>query len=59
LNQVNYNDLNYGSSEAVTVTMQIRFDNAVQTPNGTGVGSSVARLAGSVVTGVGAGFAGV
>jgi hypothetical protein len=59
LNQVNYNDLNYGSSEAVTVTMQIRFDNAVQTPNGTGIGSSVARLAGSVVTGVGAGFAGV
>lgn len=58
LNQVNYNDLNYGSSEAVTVTMQIRFDNAVQTPNGTGVGTSVARLAGSVVTGVGAGFAG-
>ena len=53
LNQVNYNDLNYGSSEAVTITMQIRFDNAVQTPLGTGVGAQVARLAGSIVTGVG------
>ena len=53
LNQVNYNDLNYGSSEAVTMTLQIRFDNAVQTPNGSGVGSTVARLAGDLVTGVG------
>lgn len=53
LNQVNYNDLNYGSSEAVTMTLQIRFDNAVQTPNGSGVGSTVGRLAGDIVTGVG------
>jgi hypothetical protein len=53
LNQVNYNDLNYGSSEAVTITMQVRFDNAVQTPLGSGVGSQVARLAGSIVSGVG------
>jgi hypothetical protein len=53
LNQVNYNDLNYGSSEAVTITMQIRFDNALQTPLGTGVGAGVARAAGTVVTGAG------
>ena len=53
LNQVNYNDLNYGSSEAVTMTLQIRFDNAVQTPNGSGVGTTVARLAGDIVTGIG------
>jgi hypothetical protein len=53
LNQVNYNDLNYGSSEAVTISMQIRFDNAVQTPSGSGVGSTVARTLGSIVTGVG------
>jgi hypothetical protein len=37
----------------VTVTMQIRFDNALQTPIGSGVGATVARLAGSVVTGTG------
>ena len=53
LNSVNYNDLNYGSSEAATVTLQIRFDNALQTPTGTGLGSAVARTVGSIVTGAG------
>jgi hypothetical protein len=48
---VNYNDLNYASSEAATVTMSIRFDNAVQTPIGAGVGATVARTIGEVVTG--------
>jgi len=52
LNQVNYNDLNYGTSEPVTVTMQIRFDNAVQSPN-QGVGAPVDRTAGDNVTGSG------
>ena len=53
LNSVNYNDLNYGSSEAATVTLQIRFDNALQTPTGSGLGSAVARTVGSIVTGAG------
>lgn len=48
---VNYNDLNYGSSEPVTMTMSIRFDNAVQTPLGTGVGAQVARTVNDVITG--------
>ena len=48
---VNYNDLNYTSSEAATITVQLRFDNAVQTPIGAGVGSTVARTIGEVVTG--------
>ena len=51
LNNVNYNDLNYSSSEAVTITMQIRFDNALQTPIGSGVGSTVARTVNDVITG--------
>jgi len=51
LTNVNYQDLNYGSSEAVTISMNIRFDNAVQTPIGTGVGSVVARTVNDVVTG--------
>ena len=51
LNNVNYNDLNYGASEPVTIAMQIRFDNAVQTPLGTGIGAQVARAAGTVITG--------
>jgi hypothetical protein len=53
LSSVNYNDLNYGSSEPVTIQMQIRFDNAIQTPIGSGVGAAVGRTFGSIVTGVG------
>lgn len=53
LNQVNYNDLNYGSSEPVTLAMQIRFDNAVQTPLGDGVGAPVVRGTDDNVTGPG------
>jgi hypothetical protein len=51
LNNVNYNDLNYGESAPVTITMQIRFDNAVQTPIGSGVGAEVARTVNDVITG--------
>lgn len=51
LNNVNYNDLNYGESAPVTITMQIRFDNAVQTPLGSGVGTDVGRTVNDVVTG--------
>ena len=48
---VNYNDLNYATNEPVTITAAIRFDNAVQTPIGDGIGATVARTIGSVVTG--------
>lgn len=51
LNNVNYNDLNYGTSEPVTIQMQIRFDNALQTPLGSGLGTEVARTVSDVVTG--------
>ncbi|MGY8866971.1 MAG: hypothetical protein ACKVJK_15340 [Methylophagaceae bacterium] len=48
---VNYGDLSYASSEAATIAMTIRFDNAVQTPIGSGIGATVARTIGEVVTG--------
>ena len=51
LANVNYNDLNYGESAPVTITMSIRFDNAIQTPLGSGVGTNVGRTLGTVVTG--------
>jgi len=51
LTSVNYNDLNYGESAPATVSLTIRFDNAVQTPLGAGVGTSVGRALGEVVTG--------
>jgi hypothetical protein len=51
LTQANYNDLNYGTSEPVTIALTIRFDNAVQTPLGSGVGAVVARTVNDVITG--------
>jgi hypothetical protein len=51
LASVNYNDLNYAESLPVTITMNIRFDNATQTPIGSGVGALVGRTLGDVVTG--------
>mgnify|MGYP003959588961 CR=1 FL=1 len=51
LTAVNYNDLSYGESAPVTLSMTIRFDNAIQTPIGSGVGSAVGRTLGTVVTG--------
>jgi hypothetical protein len=41
----NYNTLNYGTSEAVTIALTLRFDNAIQAPLGSGVGSPVNRIA--------------
>jgi len=51
LKAVNYNDMNYATSEAATVAMTIAFDNAVQTPQGQGVGTLVGRTIGDVATG--------
>lgn len=50
LTDVNYNDVDYGSNDPVTITMSIRYDNALQTTGG-GVGSSVPRTNGGVITG--------
>jgi len=43
LTTVNYNDLGYGENDPVSVELSIRFDNAVQTPQGSGVGTFVGR----------------
>jgi hypothetical protein len=51
LQGVNYNDANYGTNEAMTVSMTIRYDNALQTPIGAGVGATVGRTVGDVATG--------
>jgi hypothetical protein len=59
LQSANYNDLNYGSNEAVTISMSIRFDNALQVPLGTGVGTFVGRGDSGVVSSTGTGFVGV
>ena len=53
LQTANYNTLNYATNEVVTISMTLRYDNAIQSPIGSGVGSSIARTAGSIATGIG------
>ena len=53
LESTNYNQLAYATSDAVTVTLAIRYDNAIQTPQGTGIGTAVGRTINTLVTGGG------
>jgi hypothetical protein len=50
---INYNTMAYATSDPVMITMAIRFDNAIQAPRGTGIGTAVARTLGTLVTGGG------
>ena len=52
LGTVNYGEMAYGESSPATIQLSITYDNAVQTPSGTGVGSSVGRTLGTLITGV-------
>jgi hypothetical protein len=51
LTNVAYGDVAYGSDEPVQIQMTISFDNAVQTPLGTGIGTTVGRTIGQTITG--------
>ncbi len=53
LESANYNALNYATSEVVTVGLSIRYDNAIQTPQGTGIGTAVGRTVNTAITGGG------
>ena len=58
ISNVDYQTLNYGNSEPVTIALTIRFDNAVQTPldgdgPAYGVGKAVGRNIGTNVSGIG------
>jgi hypothetical protein len=50
---VNYNTLAYGTSDPVSITLTLKYDNAVQTPQGTGIGTALTRTIGSLSTGGG------
>ena len=50
---VNYNSLAYATSEPATITLSVKYDNAIQTPQGTGIGSAVTRTIGTLSTGGG------
>lgn len=49
----NYNTLAYATSDPVTVALSIRYDNAIQSPQGTGIGTAVGRGVGTLATGGG------
>jgi hypothetical protein len=49
----NYGEVAYANNEPVQVTLSIRYDNAIQTPENTGLGTSVGRTVGSLITGGG------
>ena len=51
LQSVNYNSLAYNTSDPVSITLSIKYDNAIQTPQGTGIGSAVTRTIGTLSTG--------
>ena len=51
LESANYNTLAYSTNDPVTVSLSIRYDNAIQTPQGTGVGTAVGRSLGTQATG--------
>jgi hypothetical protein len=62
LQNVNYDTLNYGGNEAVKIALTLRFDNAIQSENGSlgtaGVGQNIGRIVADrvnqgIVTGVG------
>ena len=54
LKSANYQSLNYATSDAATIALSIRYDNAIQAPLGSGVGAPVGRiLTGDSTTGIG------
>ena len=54
IKSANYNNMDYKSNEPATIQLSIRFDNAIQSPLGSGVGTSVGRaFGGTSVTGIG------
>ena len=51
LSAADYGEANYGTNEAMTIDLTIRYDNAIQTPQTTaGVGSTVTRTNGATVS---------
>ena len=55
LESANYNQLAYSNStDPVSIALNIQYDNAVQSPQGTGIGTAIGRTANTLVTGGGA-----
>jgi hypothetical protein len=54
IKSANYNNLDYKSNDPATIQLSIRFDNAIQSPLASGIGTNVGRaFGGTSVTGMG------
>jgi hypothetical protein len=53
LENVNYNNLAYNANEPVLITASIKYDNAIQKPDGSGVGVTRTRTTNTSATGAG------
>jgi hypothetical protein len=53
LENVNYNNLAYNANEPVLITASIKYDNALQKPDGSGVGVTRTRTTNTSATGAG------
>jgi hypothetical protein len=53
LENVNYNNLAYNANEPVLITASIKYDNAIQKPDGSGVGVARTRTTNTSATGAG------
>jgi hypothetical protein len=49
---VNYGEMDYSSNEPATIALTIMYDNAIQAPTGTGIGTAVGRTLGTLITGI-------
>lgn len=46
-----YGEMNYSSNDPVQITLTMKYDNAVQTPGGVGIGTFIGRTIGQNITG--------
>jgi hypothetical protein len=51
IQEVNYNNFDYNVNDPATITMTLRYDNALEVPTNSGVGKSITRTFGASVTG--------
>lgn len=52
VNQVAYGEMSYTENSPADITLTVTYDNAIQTPTGTGIGTAVGRSLGTLVTGI-------
>jgi len=50
ISSVDYTQMDYATNDPVEIALTIKYDNALQTPQGTGIGTDVGRTLGKIAT---------